>query len=151
MKRFIEIDVSKLIDASAEKVWPYLVDWEHLDRWMKEASNIRVVTPYREGVGVVCEARIRIGFIRTVDRIRVTRWEPPSVLGLEHLGWVKGDGLMELVPEKGRTLVRWNETFAPPWGWVGAAGMRIWKPLMRRVFVRDLRLLKIIVEGDAAG
>lgn len=147
----MEIRVSKLISAPPERIWPYLVDWERLDRWMKEASNIRLVSPHREGIGVFCEAKIRIGFIRTVDRIRVTRWEPPRVLGLEHLGWVTGNGLMELVPENAGTFLRWTETFVPPWGWLGGTGMRIWKPLMRRIFDRDLRLLKIIVEGDAPG
>lgn len=151
MERAIKIEVSRLIGAKPEEVWPHLVDWEDLYRWMKEASNIRVVTPQREGVGVVCEAHIRIGFIRTVDRIRVSRWEPPLVLGLEHLGWVKGGGLMELVSQNGQTLVEWTETFVPPWGWLGAIGMRVWKPLMRRIFVRDLRLLQIIVEGSGPG
>jgi polyketide cyclase/dehydrase/lipid transport protein len=151
VRRSIEIEVSLGIKAAPEAIWPHLVNWEHLDRWMKEATNIRVLSPQREGVGVVCEANIRIGFIRTVDRIRVSRWAPPHVLGLEHLGWVKGDGLMESSLENGKTRLRWTETFTPPLGWIGALGMRVWKPLMRRVFARDLRLLQIIVEGDGPG
>jgi uncharacterized membrane protein len=147
----IKIEVSILIEAPPEVVWPYLVDWERLDRWMKEASNIRVVSAHREGIGVVAEADIRIGFIRTVDRIQVSRWNPPHELGLEHLGWVKGAGLMEAMSRDNRTLLRWTETFSPPWGSLGALGMRLWKPVMRRIFAQDLRLLQMMVEAEFPG
>ena len=142
------------INAPPEIIWDYLVDWEGLDRWMKEASNFKVNTPHREGLGVVAEATIRIGFMKTTDRIQVTRWGPPHLLGLEHLGWVKGEGIMELHPgslDGSATRLRWKETLIPTWGAVGALGIRLWKPLMRRIFVRDLRLLKTLVESDFTG
>lgn len=145
----VEITLSITIGRSTAAVWPYLVDWERLDRWMEEISDIRVSTPHREGVGVEAEATVRIAGISTRDRIRVTRWEPPHVLEIAHLGWVRGRGLMELFPQAERSSrLRWTETLIPPWGAVGALGMRASLPLMRRVFRRDLVRLQDLVEAQ---
>jgi carbon monoxide dehydrogenase subunit G len=131
-----------------EAVWPYLVDWERLDRWMIEARDFRVIGGKREGVGVVAEATVRIVGITTRDRIRVTRWEPPRVLEIAHLGWVRGTGYIEISPIRAGTRLWWREELRPPWGWFGRAGMGLFAPLMRRAFRRDLRLLKGLVESE---
>jgi hypothetical protein len=89
----MEVEISKNIDAPPEVVWHYLVDWERLGNWMKEASKFRVTSPHREGVGVEADAIIRIGWLSTIDPIRVARWEPPELLEIEHRGWVKGTGV----------------------------------------------------------
>lgn len=129
-------------------VWPYLVDWERLDRWMTEADRFRVTGDRREGVGVEAEARVRIAGIATHDRIRVVRWEPPWVLEMEHLGWVRGRGYMELTPaEESGTTLFWREDLIPPWGVVGRIGMRLLQGRMRRIFRRDLRRLQRLVES----
>ena len=127
------------------KVWPHLVDWERLDRWMAEASDFVVLGDRREGVGVEAEATVRIGGIRTRDRIRVTRWEPPTILEMDHLGWVRGRGYMELNPSEAGTHLFWREELSPPLGALGRLGLRIYTPLLRRVFRRDLRLLRDVV------
>jgi uncharacterized protein YndB with AHSA1/START domain len=144
----VEITQSITIGRSTAAVWPYLVDWERLDRWMEEISDVRVTTSHREGVGVEASATVRIAGISTRDRIRVTRWEPPHVLEIAHLGWVRGRGLMELSPGADRrSRLLWTETLIPPWGAVGALGMRASLPLMRRVFRRDLVRLRELVEA----
>jgi uncharacterized protein YndB with AHSA1/START domain len=130
-----------------EAVWPFLVDWERLDQWMREARDFRVVGEQREGVGVVAETTVRIAGIATRDRIRVSRWEPPWILELQHLGWVKGTGYMELTRGDRGTELFWREDLIPPWGILGRVGMRAAAPLMRRVFRRDLRLLRELVEA----
>ena len=134
------------IDRTPEVVWPYLVDWERLGEWMHEMSDIRVTGGTREGVGVEAEATVRIAGITTRDPIRVTRWEPPSVLEIAHLGWVKGSGYMELAPSEAGTDFFWREEYEPPWGPLGRAGMRMLRPVIRRAFQRDLRSLKELVE-----
>lgn len=130
-----------------EAVWPYLVDWEGLDRWMREASGVRVIGDRREGVGVVAEARIRIAGIATRDTIRVSRWEPPAILEVEHLGWVKGSGYMELGTTEHGSHLFWRETLRPPLGLLGRLGMRLLSPVMRRIFRRDLEALRSLVES----
>lgn len=145
----IVLDMSIGIRAPAEVVWPYLVDWENLGRWMIEASEFVVTSPHREGVGVTSEATIRIAGITTRDAIRVSRWEPPRLLEIQHLGWVKGTGLMQCVPEWSGTRLLWRETLEPPLWMLGAAGLRAFKPLMRRIFEHDLALLKELVESKS--
>jgi uncharacterized protein YndB with AHSA1/START domain len=129
-----------------EAVWPYLVDWERLGRWMREARDFRVLSPHREGVGVEAEATVRIAGISTRDRIRVTRWEPPSVLEMAHQGWVKGTGFMEVSPTASGAHVFWREALVPPWGPLGRLGMTLLRPLMRLIFRRDLARLTELVE-----
>jgi uncharacterized membrane protein len=136
------------IERPAETIWPYLIDWENLDRWMSEARDFRVVGDRREGVGVEAEATISIGGIRTRDRVRVTQWEPPSVLEIEHLGWVKGRGYMELSPSEQGSFFFWRESLEPPWGFLGKLGMKLLKPVIRGTFRRDAWRLKEIVERE---
>ena len=138
----VETDIAR----PPEAVWPHLVDWERLDRWMREARDFVVLSLHREGVGVEAEATVRIAGIATRDRIRVTRWEPPTVLAMSHLGWVRGTGYMELSPTDSGTHLFWREALVPPWGALGRMGMVILRPLMRRAFRRDLALLSRLVE-----
>lgn len=131
-----------------EIVWPYLVDWERLDRWMEEARGFRLLGDQREGVGVEATATITILGITTDDHIRVTRWEPPAVLEIEHVGWVGGHGLMEVgVTERGSHLF-WREVFKPPLGALGRLGMRLLFPVIHRTFRRDLQTLRDLVERE---
>jgi uncharacterized protein YndB with AHSA1/START domain len=132
-------------------VWPFLVDWDRLPRWMKDMRDVRVTSARKEGVGVEAVATVRIAGISTRDRIRVTRWEPPNVLEIAHLGWVKGTGRMELSPAGNGSDLRWRETLIPPWGALGRLGMYAVLPLMRRVFRRDLERLKQLVEDPREG
>jgi uncharacterized membrane protein len=146
--RTVSITVGIDIDRLPEAIWPHLVDWENLPGWMQEARNINVIGGLREGIGVEAEATIRIAGITTRDRIRVTRWEPPSVLEMAHLGWVKGSGYIELSPLDRGTHVFWREELVPPWGLLGSIGLRLLAPIVRRTFARDLRLLREVVESD---
>jgi uncharacterized protein YndB with AHSA1/START domain len=146
--RTLSFTIDVRIPRPPDVVWPYLVDWERLGRWMREAGDFRVATAAREGVGVEAEATVRIAGITTRDRVRVTRWEPPAVLGLTHLGWVKGTGYMELSPTEEGSHLFWREELAPPWGMLGWLGMRIMGPLIRRTFRRDLELLRTLVERE---
>lgn len=146
MTRAISIINTIDINRPPEAVWPYLVDWEHLDLWMKEAREFRVIGEQREGVGVEAEATIRIAGITTHDRVRVTRWEPPAVLEITHLGWVKGTGYMELSPNDEGADMFWREELYPPLGFLGSIGLRLLTPTMKRIFQRDLRLLKRLAE-----
>lgn len=142
----IQIVCEVTIASDPETIWRYWVDWENLGDWMEEASDVVVTSDERVGVGVTAEATIRIGGIKTTDAVRVSRWEPPLILEIEHLGWVKGSGLLVSEAKGDGTHITWKETLHPPMGPVGAIGMRLFKPLMRRIFQRDLDTLKRLVE-----
>jgi uncharacterized membrane protein len=149
--RTISILTRVEIAASAERVWPFLVDWERLDRWMLEASDVEVVGSRREGVGVEALATIRIAGITTRDPIRVTRWEPPRILEIEHLGWVRGTGSIELSPGEAGTVMVWREEYVPPWGILGRLGMLAVRGRLRGIFRRDADELRRLVEEQGTG
>lgn len=144
--RSVAIATGIEIAARPEAVWRLLVDWERLDRWMLEARDFRLVGEQRAGEGVEAEATVTIAGVTTRDRIRVTRWDPPRLLEIAHLGWVTGKGTIELEPHGSGTRLRWEERFVPPWGVLGRIGMLALRSVMRRVFARDLRVLKRLAE-----
>jgi len=117
---------------------------------MLEASDFVVTSAHREGVGVEAEATITIAGITTRDRVRVAVWEPPHRLAIEHLGWVSGRGEIDLVPSgPGRSHMFWREELRPPLGLLGALGLTAFKPMMRRIFERDLRVLQALAARRA--
>lgn len=143
----VVIEVYDTMPGPPEIVWELITDWEHQGDWMLEASDFEVVGERRDGVGVEAKATVRIGPIRTRDRVRVGMWEPPRILVIEHLGWVKGAGEIQMVPIREGTRLRWRETlFAPKLlGPVGRLGLRLVAPRMKAIFQRDLRVLRGLV------
>ena len=101
---------------------------------MLEASDFEVIGDQREGVGVEAKATVRIAGIKTRDTVRVSMWEPPRILVIDHLGWVQGSGEIQLQPVSEGTRMRWKETLFPPrrLGPFGRVGLRAAAPLMRR-------------------
>lgn len=133
-----------------EFVWELLTDWERQTEWQREMSNIVVTSERRQGVGVEARATVRIGGISTTDLVRVDVWDPPTHLGLVHEGWVRGRGDIRLaLTTDGTTRMDWREELWPPWGILGAAGLRAFTPLLRRTFRRDFDILRRLVrEGS---
>jgi hypothetical protein len=146
----VEIDMAETMPGPPEMVWELITDWEHQDDWMLEASDFRVTSARREGIGVEAEATIRMGGITTRDRVRVAGWQPDRLLTIEHAGWVPGRGEIHLTPMgRGFTHVYWREVLEPPLGIVGTVGLRAFRPWMGRVFRRDLRVLAALVRARA--
>ncbi len=144
----VAIETAETMPGPPEVVWELITDWEHQDDWMLEASDFVVTSGTREGVGVEAEATIKIGGIATRDKVRVIAWEPGRHLGIEHYGWVSGEGHIYLTPlNDDRTHVFWREELTPPIGALGAVGMTAFKPLMSKLFQRDLRVLASLVRA----
>ena len=144
----VAIEMAETAPGPPEVVWDLLTDWEHQDDWMLEASDFVVMSEQRAGVGVEAEATIRIGGITTRDKVRVVEWEPARHLAIEHYGWVSGVGHIYLTPlGEDRTHVFWREELYPPVGLLGAIGMTALRPVMGRLFRRDLRVLASLVRA----
>ena len=127
-------------------VWELITDWEHQGDWMLEATEFRVISAQREGIGVRAEATVRIAGITTRDEVEVVEWDPLRQLGIAHGGWVSGRGdlyLTQIAPE--RTYLFWREQFTAPWRALGGLGMTPLRPIMKRVFQRDLKVLAGLV------
>lgn len=147
----VVLEMVETLPGPPEVVWRLITDWEHQGDWMLEARDFVVISEQREGVGVVAEASITIGGITTRDKVRVAAWEPPRHLSIEHMGWVSGTGHIFLTPlGADRTHIYWREELNPPIGALGAVGMTAFRPLMGRIFRRDLRVLAGLVRAAAA-
>jgi hypothetical protein len=141
------IHLSATLPGPPEVVWRLITDWENQHLWMREASDFVVTSPHREGIGVEATATISVAGIKTRDPIRVDAWEPQRRLGIEHRGWVKGRGDLMLDPAERTTRLRWREELHPPWGILGAIGLRLYRPVLARTLRRDLSLLSELVRS----
>jgi uncharacterized protein YndB with AHSA1/START domain len=147
----VAIEVSATMPGPPEVVWSLITDWEHQDDWMLEASDFVVLSTEREGIGVEAEATIKVAGITTRDKVRVVGWEPDRRLAIEHQGWVSGVGELYLTPiGDDRTHVFWreeliNRSLKGP----GSLGLMAFRPVMRRIFQRDLRVLAGLVRARA--
>ncbi|MDP9226934.1 MAG: SRPBCC family protein [Actinomycetota bacterium] len=146
----VALEMASSVPASPEVVWDLITDWEHLDDWMLEAEDFVITSPQRRGLGVEGEATITIAGFRTRDRIRVVGWDEPRYLAIEHRGWVGGVGEMHLTPSgRGTTFFTWREELRPPLGGLGGLGLTILKPVMHRIFRRDVRILVSLARARA--
>lgn len=146
----VVVETAGKLSAPNELVWELLTDWEQQTEWQREMSNIVVTSEQREGVGVEARATIRIGGISTTDLVHVDVWDPPTHLGLVHEGWVRGRGDIRLGPHPdGTTHMDWREELWPPWGILGAIGLRAFAPLLQRTFRRDFEILSRLVRERA--
>jgi uncharacterized protein YndB with AHSA1/START domain len=146
----VVLEMAETMPGPPAIVWELITDWEHQDDWMLEARDFTVLSKKREGVGVEAEATIRVAGITTRDKVRVIGWDPPRRLVIEHHGWVSGRGEMSLTPLKGnRTHLFWREELYPPIGIFGSVGMTALKPVMGRIFGRDLKILAGLVRAAA--
>jgi len=147
----VVLEMAATVAAPPEDVWSLVTDWERQGDWMLEASDFVVTSAHREGVGVEAEATIRIAGVTTRDRIRVSVWQPPRKLTIQHRGWVSGEGEIYIAPAGAhRSRVFWREELHPPLGALGAMGLTAFRPLMRRIFDRDIEVLAQLA-GRAAG
>jgi uncharacterized protein YndB with AHSA1/START domain len=147
----VTIEVELTLPGPPSTVWRLITDWERQSDWMLEASDFVVTSAQREGIGVEAAATISIGGIKTRDAVRVVGWEPEHRLAIQHLGWVSGTGEIFLTPTgAGQTYLFWREELTnPALGVLGSIGLSIFKPLMRRIFERDLLVLAALTRSEA--
>jgi uncharacterized protein YndB with AHSA1/START domain len=147
----ITLELTGTLPAPPAVAWELITDWEHLDEWMLEASDFVVTSPQREGVGVEAEATITMAGFRSRDRVRISAWEKNRHLAIEHLGWVRGTGEMYLTPVgEDETFLLWREKLWPPLGGIGAVALAFMKPVMHRIFMRDVRILIAIARARSS-
>lgn len=139
------------IEASPERVWQVLVDWEAQPAWMVDARSVEVTSSRREGLGVVLRCRTDLAGLVVTDVMETTEWEDGRVVGVRHTGWLlHGVGAFELEPTDSGVRFTWWEEIDPPLGAVGDMAVTLLAiPFVRRVFRRSLGNLKRLCESDA--
>lgn len=137
------------IDASPEAVWRAIEDVEgHVD-WMADAVAIRFVSTERSGVGTLFDCDTKVGPFRLLDRMEITEWRPRKAMGVRHVGLVAGEGRFTIRRRRWRrgTTFAWEERLRFPWWLGGPVGALAATPVLRRIWRRNLRTLKELVEA----
>lgn len=146
------IIVAVELDATPEHTWSVVEPIERHVEWMADAVAIRFETEQTRGEGTRFLCDTKVGPIRLTDRMSITEWEPPWVMGVHHTGIVTGTGRFTLVPIAGgtRTLFTWSEQLRFPWFLGGRLGELIGgSVVMKAIWRRNLRELKRLVESSA--
>ena len=144
----VRIKVCTTIDASTAEVWDVVEEIQHHTDWMVDAARITFVSNRTSGVGTEFDCLTRVGPFRLTDRMKVTEWEPGRAMGIEHHGMVTGRGRFTLESKRqGSTRFCWNERLRFPWWMGGVVGEQVARPVLKRLWKRNLASLQRIVEG----
>jgi carbon monoxide dehydrogenase subunit G len=145
----VRIRVGITIDAPPAEVWRVLEPIERHVDWMADAESIRFTGAQTRGVGTSFDCVTRIGPLRTTDRMIISEWKPGRAMGIEHRGVVRGQGRFTLRRRRAGTRFTWREQLQFPWWMGGPVGALAAKPILRAVWRRNLRRLKVMVETKA--
>lgn len=93
-----EFRVTVTVSGEINKVWEKLVDWKSQGEWM---ALTKVSSSADDGgvsgIGTEISAFTGVGRFGVLDKMRVTKWEPPIFCAVDHYGrWIKGIGEFRL-------------------------------------------------------
>jgi len=144
------ITVSVELDSPSDRVWQVVEPIERHVDWMADAESITFTSEQTRGVGTTFDCVTKVGFIRLVDVMTITEWEPGRVMGVRHSGVVTGTGRFTLEPIRDGAATRftWSEELRFPWWLGGRLGEVVGGTgVMRLIWRRNLKRLKSLVES----
>ncbi len=147
----MRIHVGTEIEAPRDQVWKEVEDIAHHVDWMSDAESIRFETEDHEGVGTRFRVKTRLGLLRTVDTMTVTEWVEGEAIGVSHSGAVRGTGRITLADMGDRTSITWDEELRLPSWFGGRLGEFVAKPVLTRIWRKNLRTLKGLLESRVPG
>lgn len=127
------VEASRQVDAPVADVFAAMVDLSSQDRWMLGtrlfALEGQVAVPE---VGSRIAALTGIAGIGVLDTMTVTVYEPPHRWETVHTGKAfKGVGVFRVEQAGAGSLVTWGEEIPLPLGFLGGAGWKVVRPLVR--------------------
>lgn len=142
------IRVSTIIDVSPAEVWEEVRHIERHVDWMADAAAIRFTSRRRSGVGTTFDCTTKVGPLRLTDKMEITEWRDGKLIGVRHVGVVTGSGRFTVTKARGgRTRFTWDERLRFPWWLGGPVGAVAGGRVLRRIWRRNLRVLKALVES----
>jgi Polyketide cyclase / dehydrase and lipid transport len=104
------LSASVEIDASVERTWEVVTDWQRQGEWIP-LTDVRVLEDSPSGLGARISARSGVGPVSVVDPMVVDVWQPPYRCEVVHLGKVvTGRGMFLVEPLPGdRSRFTWCE------------------------------------------
>ena len=109
------IEISTHINVSPEVLWEEL---RHIDRhvnWMHDAASITFLSSTTEGIGTQFNCLTKVGPFKTTDVMTITQWEEARIMGVEHVGLVKGTGTFQIATQSEGSTITWKESLTFPW------------------------------------
>lgn len=114
---------------------------------MADAESVELLGDRRRGVGTRMVVVTSVGPFRTRDVMEVTEWREGLLMGVRHLGAVRGEGRFSLRPTRAGTEVVWEEDLVFPRYLGGAVTAVLAAPLLARLWRANLARLRLLVEG----
>ena len=142
----VQITVSIEIAAPLERVWAEVADLASHAEWMADAESIVFLTDQRSGAGTRMQVATRVGPLRTSDVMEIVEWTERLAIGVRHEGLVGGRGRFTLAKDHGSTLFTWSESLTFPWYLGGALGAAVARPVLTRIWRRNLERLRRRIE-----
>ena len=139
------IRVEIVIDRPRHDVWGELRHVARHVEWMSDARRIDFRTDHHEGVGTSFVCLTRLGPLSTRDVMIITRWDEDVAMGVSHRGIFTGRGEFILDDVAGATRVTWREDLTFPWWFAGPLGEVVARPILRRVWKKNLANLARVV------
>jgi hypothetical protein len=144
--------IGATFDATPATTWSVIEHIETHVAWMSDAVAITFDTEQHAGVGTRFDCHTKIGPIRLIDAMSITKWVPGEAMGVDHRGVVRGTGVFSLGwSDDQRTRFSWEEQLTFPWWLGGAIGEWIARPLLTHIWRGNLARLKLIVEASQRG
>lgn len=142
------IRVSTIIDAPTSVVWEEVRHIERHVDWMADAESITFTTRRRSGIGTRFGCRTKVGPIHLTDAMEITQWHEGKLIGVRHVGLVTGTGRFTLAKARGgRCRFTWDERLYFPWWLGGPFGAFFGSRILKRIWRRNLQVLRALVES----
>jgi carbon monoxide dehydrogenase subunit G len=139
------------VDAPPEQVWALLTDWERQGNWML-ATEVREVGGPAQRLHGRLAARTGLPLpggrrFGVLDTMIITKWEPPTVVEVQHTGRiVRGRGTFEVRPRGEHSTVVCTEVWYLPYGYLGVAGWFLSRGFVAWGLRRSLQRLAALAE-----
>lgn len=128
----MRVEAATVLAVPVEQAWEVLMRWEDQAKWMKDADSVRVITPHREGLGVVLAVKTRVLNVPLfTEKLEVIGWEPPTRLLMAHRSFIGGVGEWRLQAHPEGTLFTWSEDISLPVPILGEIALQVYRPFMR--------------------
>lgn len=114
---------------------------------MSDALSIIFETDQRRGVGVRIKVPTRVGPLRVTDLMEVVEWVDGKSIGVRRLGRIGGWGRFNLSAYPGGSKLVCTESVVFPWYLGGAITGWFARPILQRVFRKNLRRFKQWMEA----
>jgi|TARA_B110000444_G_scaffold247992_1_gene271340 aminoglycoside phosphotransferase (APT) family kinase protein len=138
----MDIKVSIELPSSVENTWKYIADIQSHTQWMQDALSITITSDEYEGVGTIFECLTAVGPFRLTDKMEITDWQPPYLMGVKHNGLVSGRGRFTLEIIETGTLFTWEEDLELSWNYGGKFGESLAAPILKAIWKKNLRALR---------